>query len=419
MNQSYLCIDLKSYYASVECVDRGLDPFTANLVVADQTRGMGALCLAVSPALKALGVRNRCRLFEIPSGIPYLIAPPRMQHYMDISTEIYKIYLKFLAPEDIFPYSIDECFMDVTPYLAMYAKTPVEMAISLMNQVYQRTGICATAGVGTNLFLAKVAMDILAKHVPSRIGVLDETAFREIMWHHRPITDIWQIAGGTARRLAKIGVYDLYGITRIPEATLYRLFGKNAAALIDHAWGREPCTLSDIRTYAPKSRSISAGQILFTNYTSEDARILLHEMAETLIQELLEKELVTREISLRIGYAGEERAPSGGSRRLPSWTDIPSRIERAFSALYEAKVRREIPIRSLNLSLGRLAPASEGYEETSLFGDAKAEAKERAIEKVMIEIKKKHGKNAMLRGIDYMPKATLRLRNTLIGGHHA
>lgn len=370
MNQSYLCIDLKSYYASVECVDRGLDPFTANLVVADRARGMGALCLAVSPALKALGVRNRCRLFEIPRGIPYLIAPPRMQHYMDVSTEIYKIYLKFLAPEDIFPYSIDECFMDVTPYLAMYAKTPTEMAISLMNQVYQRT-------------------------------------------------DIWQIAGGTARRLAKIGVYDLYGITRIPEATLYRLFGKNAAALIDHAWGREPCTLSDIRTYSPRSRSISAGQILFENYTSEDARILLHEMAETLIQELLEKGLVTREISLRIGYAGEEHASSGGSRRLPSWTDIPSRLQHAFSALYEAKVRREIPIRSLNLSLGRLAPAGEGYEETSLFGDAKAEAKERTIEKVMIEIKKKHGKNAMLRGIDYMPKATLRLRNTLIGGHHA
>lgn len=179
MNQSYLCIDLKSYYASVECVDRGLDPFTANLVVADRARGMGALCLAVSPALKALGVRNRCRLFEIPSGIPYLIAPPRMQHYMDVSTEIYKIYLKFLAPEDIFPYSIDECFMDITPYLAMYAKTPTEMATSLMNQVYQRTGICATAGVGTNLFLAKIAMDILAKHVPSHIGVLDETAFRK------------------------------------------------------------------------------------------------------------------------------------------------------------------------------------------------------------------------------------------------
>ena len=234
-----------------------------------------------------------------------------------------------------------------------------------------------------------------------------------------PESSPWTRPRGTARRLAKIGVYDLYGITRIPEATLYRLFGKNAAALIDHAWGREPCTLSDIRTYSPRSRSISAGQILFENYTAEDARILLHEMAETLIQELLEKGLVAREISLRIGYAGEERASSGGSRRLPSWTDIPSRLQHAFSALYEAKVRREIPIRSLNLSLGRLAPAIEGYEETSLFGDAKAEAKERAIEKVMIEIKKKHGKNAMLRGIDYMPKATLRLRNTLIGGHHA
>lgn len=205
MNHSYLCIDLKSYYASVECVDRGLDPFTANLVVADRARGMGALCLAVSPALKALGVRNRCRLFEIPSGIPYLIAPPRMQHYMDVSTEIYKIYLKFLAPEDIFPYSIDECFMDVTPYLAMYAKTPTEMAISLMNQVYQRTGICATAGVGTNLFLAKIAMDILAKHVPSPTSGRSQAAPRAVLPRSASTTYTASRASRRRRSIASSG----------------------------------------------------------------------------------------------------------------------------------------------------------------------------------------------------------------------
>lgn len=418
-HKSYICIDLKSYYASVECVARNLDPFKANLVVADPTRGQGALCLAISPAMKALGIRNRCRLYEIPRNLKYIIAMPRMQLYMDVSASIYKLYLKYIAPEDIFPYSIDESFIDVTPYLSLYQKTPKELALFLMQQVYQNTGICATAGVGPNLFLAKIAMDILAKHVPEHIGILDDASFRKVMWHHRPITDFWNIAGGIANKLERIGVYDLYGITCTPENTLYKLFGKNAKYLIDHAWGREPCTIADIRNYKPESRSISNGQVLFEDYTTENAKILIHEMAETLIQQLLEKELVAREVSLRIGYSGRDRLSSGGSHRLPQYTDIPSHIQNAFSELYAAKVKPRMGIRTLNLTLGHVIPAADVGYQMSLFGDYEAEQKERAVEKVMIEIKKKHGKNALLRGIDYMPKATLRLRNTLIGGHHA
>ena len=417
--KSYICIDLKSYYASVECVARKLDPFKTNLVVADPARGPGALCLAISPAMKALGIRNRCRLYEIPRNVKYITAMPRMQLYMDMSAAIYKIYLEYIAQEDIFPYSIDECFMDVSPYLSLYNKTPKELALFLMNEVYKRTGICATAGVGPNLFLAKIAMDILAKNSSDHIGVLDEISFQQTMWHHRPITDFGNIAGGIARKLERLGVYDLYGVTKLPEATLYQVFGKTASYLIDHAWGRESCTIADIRNYKPQSRSISNGQVLFEDYTTEDAKILIHEMAETLIQQLLDEELVTKEISLRIGYSGCDHISSGGSHTLSQYTDIPSHIQNAFAELYHRKVKAGMGIRTLNLSLNRVVSADNMGYQGSLFGNAEAEQKEKAIEKVMIAIKKKHGKNALLRGIDYMPKATLRVRNTLIGGHHA
>ena len=419
IKKSYVCIDLKSYYASVECVERKLDPFKTNLVVADPSRGRGALCLAISPAMKELGIRNRCRLFEIPRNLKYLIAMPRMHLYMEVSAKIYGIYLEYIAPEDLFSYSIDECFIDVTPYLELYQKTPKEMALFLMNEVYHRTGICATAGVGPNLFQAKIAMDILAKHVPEHIGILDDESFRQIMWHHRPITDIWNIAGGIAKKLEKFGVYDLYGITRLPEKWLYKTFGKNAEYLIDHAWGREPCTIKDIKSYKPENQSISNGQVLFEDYTYEDAKILIHEMAETLIQELLDKDLATKEISLRVGYSGYDHLATTGSHRLDTYTNIPSRIQKEFSDLFEAKVNKAMRIRTLNLSLNQVKPMEETGYQPSLFSDPVSEQKEVAIEKAMIEIHKKYGKNAMLRGIDYMPKATLRLRNTLIGGHHA
>ena len=419
MEKSYVCIDLKSYYASVECVERNLDPFKTNLVVADPSRGKGALCLAISPAMKELGIRNRCRLYEIPQNLKYIIAMPRMQLYMDVSAKIYQIYLEYVAPEDLFSYSIDECFIDVTPYLDLYQKTPREMALFLMKEVFHRTGICATAGVGPNLFQAKIAMDILAKHVPEHIGILDDESFRKIMWHHRPITDIWNIAGGIAKRLEKLGVYDLYGITRLPKESLFKVFGKNAQYLIDHAWGQEPCTIADIKGYKPKNQSISNGQVLFEDYTYDEAKVLVYEMAETLIQELLDKDLTTREVSISIGYSGHDHLSATGSRRLPTYTQIPSHLQTAFRNLYESKVNKLLPIRSLNLSLNQVKPFSETGYQPSLFADVLAEQKEVALEKAMIEIHKKYGKNAMLRGIDYMPKATLRIRNTLIGGHHA
>ena len=419
MKRTYICIDLKSYYASVECVQRGLDPFTTNLVVADPTRGPGALCLAISPAMKALGIRNRCRLYEIPKHVPYITAMPRMKLYMEQSAAIYQIYLKYIAPEDLFPYSIDECFLDITPYHSLYQKSGHDMAQFLMNQVFQETGICATAGIGPNLFLAKIAMDIVAKHVPTHIGSLDEMSFRQTMWHHRPITDFWQIASATARRLEKLGVYDLYGITRLPEITLYKTFGKNAEYLIDHAWGREPCTIEDIRNYQPENQSISTSQVLFEDYTTADAQILIYEMAETLIQELLEKEILTRGISLTIGYSGYHHPSTHGSRRLEQATDSPREIQKAFAALFQEKAIPHLPIRQLSLSLQDLEPSTPYMFQNNLFENPMLDTRDKNIEKVMIAIKKKHGKNAILRGINYMPRATQRLRNTLIGGHHA
>lgn len=416
--QVYICIDLKSFYASVECAARGLDPFQTDLVVADPTRGPGALCLAVSPALKDKGVRNRCRIFEIPPSLHYIIAPPHMRLYMRVSADIYKTYLRFFAREDVYAYSIDECFINAAPYLSLYGKNGMDIASMIMKAVYERTGICATAGVGTNLFLAKVGMDIVAKHVPEHIAYLDEALFREKLWHHRPITDIWNIGKGIARRLEKYGVYDLYGVTLLPEKTLYREFGVNARYLIDHAWGRELCTLTDIRSYRPENRSISTGQVLFEDYTYEDALLLVYEMAEILIQQLLEEKLAARGISLYAGYSGKDRRGSSGTRKLDGYTDVPEDIWQAFHDLYRKKVLRGMGIRTLRLSLEEVVPASEVPHYFSLFRSPLEEERQKKVEMVMVEVKKKFGKNALLRGIDYYPKATLRTRNGLIGGHH-
>lgn len=416
--QVYICIDLKSFYASVECAARGLDPFQTDLVVADPTRGPGALCLAVSPALKDKGVRNRCRIFEIPPSLHYIIAPPHMRLYMRVSADIYKTYLRFFAREDVYAYSIDECFINAAPYLSLYGKNGMDIASMIMKAVYERTGICATAGVGTNLFLAKVGMDIVAKHVPEHIAYLDEALFREKLWHHRPITDIWNIGKGIARRLEKYGVYDLYGVTLLPEKTLYREFGVNARYLIDHAHGREPCTLKDIQSYRPENRSISTGQVLFEDYTYENALLLVYEMAEILIQQLLEEKLAARRISLYAGYSGKDRRGSSGSKKLDGYTDVPEDIWQAFHALYKAKVLKGLGIRTLNLSLNEVVPASSVPRCFSLFRSPLEEERQKKVELVMVEVKKKFGKNALLRGIDYYPKATLRTRNGLIGGHH-
>lgn len=416
--QVYICIDLKSFYASVECAARGLDPFQTDLVVADPTRGPGALCLAVSPALKDKGVRNRCRIFEIPSSLHYIIAPPHMRLYMRVSADIYKTYLRLFAREDVYAYSIDECFINAAPYFSLYGKNGMDIASMIMKAVYERTGICATAGVGTNLFLAKVGMDIVAKHVPEHIAYLNEALFREKLWHHRPITDIWNIGKGIARRLEKYGVYDLYGVTLLPEKTLYREFGVNARYLIDHAHGREPCTLKDIQSYRPENRSISTGQVLFEDYTYEDALLLVYEMAEILIQQLLEEKLAARGISLYAGYSGKDRRGSSGTRKLDGYTDVPEDIWQAFHDLYRKKVLRGMGIRTLRLSLEEVVPESEVPHHFSLFRSPLEEERQKKVEMVMVEVKKKFGKNALLRGIDYYPKATLRTRNGLIGGHH-
>ena len=310
MDRAYLCIDLKCFYASVECVDRGRDPFEHRLVVADPSRGRKTICLAISPAMKALGVRNRCRVFEIPDGIDYEMARPRMRRYMEVSADIYARYLRYFSPEDIHVYSVDEVFIDVTPYLALYGKTARELAVELIDMVRRETGICATAGIGTNLFLAKVALDITAKHTPDNIGELDEERYKCLIWHHRPITDIWGIGPGIARRLAQMGAHDMGGVALLPERALYDEFGINAELLIDHAWGIEPCTMAQIHAYQPKAHSMGSGQVLMRDYAFEEARVVLREMVDNLTLELVDKGLVCGHVSLFVGYA-HERGSAG------------------------------------------------------------------------------------------------------------
>ena len=304
-DKTYICIDLKTFYASVECADRGLDPFTTNLVVADPSRGHSTICLAVSPAMKALGVRNRCRIFEIPDGIDYIEATPRMRHYMEVSAKIYGIYLEFVSAEDVHVYSIDECFIDATPYLKLYHTDAVTFARSLRDAVYARTHITATAGIGTNLFLAKVALDITAKHADDGIGILDEESFRDQIWRHRPITDIWGIGPGIAARLARFGAYDLMSVAALDEDLLYDEFGVNAEYLIDHAFGREPVTIAEIHAYRPGATSTSTGQVLARGYSYEEAYTVLREMVEGAVLDMVEKHAVCEQVALFVGYASE------------------------------------------------------------------------------------------------------------------
>ena len=313
--RTYVCIDLKSFYASVECVRRGLDPMTTRLVVADPTRSEMTICLAVSPAMKAAGVKNRCRLYEIPEGIDYITAQPRMNSYMEVSAEIYGTYLRYVSQEDIHPYSIDECFIDATPYLELYDLTAREFADTLRSAVLAETGIPATVGIGPNLFLAKVALDISAKHALDGVGELDARSFRESIWRHRPITDIWNIGPGIARRLAKYRVFDLKGVAEMDPDVLYGEFGVNAECLIDHAHGEEPCTIAEIKAYEPESSSMMNGQILPCGYNFDDTLMVLREMVDDSVLDLVEKHLVTDHISLHVSYGkseGEMAEDAGG-----------------------------------------------------------------------------------------------------------
>lgn len=441
MGQSwYVCIDLKSFYASVECADRKLDPFTTNLVVADPDRGDKTICLAVSPALKALGMPGRCRVFEIPEGIDYVKAKPRMRRYMEASAEIYRIYLERVSPDDMHVYSIDECFIDATGYLALYRTDARSFAKSLIDSVYERMHIVATAGVGTNLFLAKVALDVLAKHADDGIGMLDEEAFRRTIWFHRPITDIWNIGPGIARRLEKYGAHDLASVAAMREETLYHEFGKNAEYLIDHAWGQEPCTMEEIHSYVPTGHSLSNGQVLERDYSREEARILMREMVYGSTLELVELGLVCEQITLSVGYArpkgvwkgvatidcGHGKIPangrrlgtySSGTKKLERRTNSERELMRRFNELFDETADASLAIRRINIGLGGLLP--ESFATATLFDDVAAREKEQAYQKTAVAIRRKFGKNALLHGTSLQKAARARERNMQIGGHHA
>ena len=502
----YVAIDLKSFYASVECVERGLDPLTTNLVVADASRTEKTICLAVSPSLKSFGVPGRPRLFEVvqkvaeanalrqmkaprrklgektwdakalagdPSlSIDYIVAPPRMQKYMDYSAGIYEVYLKYVAPEDIHVYSIDEVFIDATPYLKLYGVNAYEFARMVISDVLKISGITATAGVGTNLYLCKVAMDIVAKRTEAdengvRIAQLDEQSYRELLWDHRPLTDFWRVGRGYARKLEKNGMYTMGDVARCSlgdpngyynEELLYKLFGINAELLIDHAWGIEPCSIPDIKAYKPTAHSISTGQVLHCPYTAEKARLIVREMTDLLVLDLVEKGLETDQVVLTVGYDIDNLADPGrrsryrgevvtdhygrripkhahGSANLPRRNSSTAMITAAVMELFDRIVDENLLVRRVTVAACNLLPEGtlpqdSGYAQLDLFADFEAEQKKREAEdaalrrekqrqKAMLHIKKRYGKNAIFKGMNLEEGATAMDRNRQIGGHRA
>ena len=447
MERTFLCIDLKSFYASVECVERGLDPMTTDLVVADPTRSDKTICLAVSPSLRARGVSSRARVFEIPKSFEYIMAPPRMQLYMEYAAEIYKIYLDYIAPEDMHVYSIDEVFLDVTNYLSRYSFTPKQMANFLMSEVYRRVGVRATAGIGPNMYLCKIALDILAKHAPDFIGVLDEKSYRELLWDHKPLTDFWRIGSGTARRLARIGITTMRGIAEQAERddeVLYRMFGIDAELLIDHAYGIEPTTIADIKGYKNKSHSLSRGQVLMRDYTNEEGALIVKEMTELLCHEMTEAGMVTKNVSLGVGYSNALNVPmthgsvsfslaiSAASVIMPAVTDLYYRItnhsypvRRIFVNFNDIKERAadgQITLFDLADREAEEEGSTQGQIRRETMGDPIAEANARikrdeALQEAVNKIRSKYGKDAMFRGMDLEEAATTRERNHQIGGH--
>ena len=412
----YLCIDLKSFYASVECVDRGLDPMTTNLVVADPERGDKTICLAITPALKKCGVKNRCRVFQIPKHIPYITAVPRMQRYIDCSAEIYGIYLHYIAKEDIHVYSIDEAFLDVTNYLALYRISAKELGNRIMEDIYHKMGIRATCGIGTNLYLTKIALDITAKHAPDFIGELDEVLYQKNLWDHKPLTDFWRIGPGISAKLAGYGILTMRDITQTDEDFLYSLFGVDAELLIDHAWGREPVTIADIKAYQPSSRCLTSGQVLMKDYPFASGKLILKEMADLLCLDLVAKDLVTRSVTLHIGYAARpERAPAHGTAALVQDTSSDLIILPALAALYDQIVDHNAMIRRVYLTCNQVH--HETCRQYSLFTDETSLTKNHKIQKAVLSIKDKWGKDAILKGMNLEEDAMTRQRNHQIGGH--
>ena len=415
-NKIYLCIDLKSFYASVECVERGWDPLTARLVVADPERSEKTICLAVSPALKQMGVPNRCRVFQIPKEIPYKMAPPRMQLYIDYAAEIYGVYLKYIAKEDIQVYSIDEAFLDVTDYLHLYQMTAVELGRKIMQDILDTTGIPAACGVGTNLYLAKVALDIMAKHETDRIASLDEKLYRKRLWNHRPLTDFWRVGRGTVERLSNMGICTMEEIAHARESLLYKAFGIDAELLIDHAWGREPVTIADIKAYRPKNTSFSSGQVLPRDYEYEEGVLVVKEMADLLCLDLVDQGLVTSHISLVIGYSNQKCfEPAKGSTTLRSATSSNRRLLSYVEQLYRRIVRPGAYIRRITLTYTGVM--TEDYQQFDLFSNPEETEKDVKAQRAAISIKQRYGKNAILKGMNLEESATTIERNGQIGGH--
>lgn len=484
---TYICIDLKSFYASTECRERGLDPLDTNLLVADESRTDKTICLAVSPSLKSYGIPGRCRLFEAKQkikeanarrrrihtldgsscsnaelkanpnlAIDFIIALPRMALYMEYSTRVHEVYLKYIAPEDIVVYSIDEVFMDVTNYLPTYKLNAHDLAMKIILDVLATTGITATAGIGPNLFLAKVAMDVTAKHIPAdrngvRIAEQDELSFRKTMWTHQPITDFWRVGPGYAAKLERYGMRTLGDVARCSvqdEELMYGLFGKNAELLIDHAWGWEPTTIKDIKAYKPSAKSLGSGQVLQCPYTCDKARLVVREMADLLVLDLVEKGLVCNQIVLTVGYDVENLSDpkkkylgpttqdrygrlipkhAHGTTNLDGYSSSSKQILQAVTELYDRIVDPDLLIRRLNVVANNVVLESEapgaGEEQLDLFRDAEAERKEREREKqlqqAVISLRQKFGKNAVLKGMNLQEGATAKQRNSQIGGHRA
>lgn len=412
----YLCIDLKSFYASVECVARGLDPMTTNLVVADPERSEKTICLAITPAMKALGIKNRCRLFEIPKHVSYRIATPRMQKYIDTAADIYAIYLKYISKEDIHVYSIDEAFMDVTDYLPLYQISARQLGQRIMEDIYRTTGIRATCGVGTNLYLAKVALDIAAKHSDDFIGELDENTYRHTLWNHKPLTDFWRVGPGIAKKLEPFGIRTMKDIAEADEDFLYHLFGVDAELLIDHAWGKEPVTIADIKNYHSRTNCLTSGQVLSCDYPFDKGLLIVKEMADLLCLDLVEKNLVTKSVTLHVGYSNHlNLPPAHGTTTLDTDTNSDLIILPAVTTLYKRIINPDYQIRRVNISFNNIMP--EEYHQYSFFVDAKELERNRKMQQAVLSIKNKFGKDAILKGMNLEEGAMTRERNHQIGGH--
>ena len=415
-NRVYLCIDLKSFFASVECVSRGLDPMCTNLVVADPERGDKTICLAVTPAMKALGVRNRCRVFEIPKHISYITASPRMKLYIDYAAKIYGIYLRYVSKEDIHVYSIDEVFMDVTGYLSLYGKTPREMAVMLMGEVLRETGIRATCGIGTNLYLAKIALDITAKHATDFIGELTVESYRETLWNHRPLTDFWRIGPGTARRLESLCIYTMGDVAHTSEDLLYRHFGIDAELLIDHAWGLEPTTIADIHGYRSKTNCLTSGQVLMRDYTAEEGVLIVKEMMDLLCLEMVDRGVVTQSVTLQVGYSSAwDRAFVKGTASVSRATHSDTVWVKEIEDLYRKIVHPEAQVRRMSITCNKIEePGSVQY---TLFEDPVEEEQHDRLQKTVVGLRKRFGKNAVVKGMNLEEHGTTIERNRQIGGH--